>query len=66
VSLETKLELLAIAGALAALFIVWLLWFAALPRLRIWSEKRAMRIRDARSRWDLIKPYEPSARERRL
>ncbi len=31
-----------------------------------WREARDLRVRDERHRWELLKPYEPSARERRL
>lgn len=53
-------------ACLVAIVLVWLLVDWAWRKFDECREKRALRIRDQRSSWDLVKPYEPSARERRL
>ena len=55
-----------VIGCLVAMVLGWMLVDWAWRKFDECREKRSLRIRDSRSSWDLIKPYEPSARERRL
>ncbi len=53
-------------GVLVAIFLIGLLTVVAFERVAEWRDKQARRVRNSRSKWDLVKSYEPSARERRL